>query len=187
MFEEFKKFAMRGLLTGLFAAAMSSGALAAPNGSPPADAASAFYAVYSGFHPSGGIPDAAGRAKYAPTITPALEKLLADAESIETRFHQANKNAPPLLEGDIFTSMFEGATAVRLSDCMDGGEKASCAATLSYDDKSGKTVRWTDMVYLVMTTSGWRVDDIGYGGNWQYANRGKLSETLRQIITDAGN
>ena len=34
---------------------------------------------------------------------------------------------------------------------------------------------------------GWRVSDIGYGGSWEYANKGRLGATVRQAIADSGN
>jgi hypothetical protein len=36
---------------------------------------------------------------------------------------------------------------------------------------------------LINTPSGWRVDDIVYGGNWAFGNKGRLSELLKQAIS----
>ena len=49
---------------------------------------------------------------------------------------------------------------------------------LTYQDKGQKPVSWTDTIYLVNTPAGWRVDDIGYGGAWDFGNKGRLSQTL---------
>ena len=173
----------------LFGLCLASVALAAAAGigaDSPAKAAEGFYAVYSTFHPSDGIPDAAGRAKYAPFISPALDKLLADGSAAEIKFNKANKASPPLIEGDLFTSMFEGATSYKVGACKLSGGGASCAVDLVYDDKKDPPIRWTDTVTLTKTKAGWRVDDIGYGGAWEYANKGKLSATVRQAISDSG-
>ena len=35
------------------------------------------------------------------------------------------------------------------------------------------------------TPQGWRVDDIGYGGTWDFGNKGKMTETLRMVIHDS--
>jgi hypothetical protein len=176
-------------LLRFFALYLASVALAAAAGSAadsPAKTAEGFYAVYSTFHPSDGIPDAAGRAKYAPFISPALDKLLADGNAAEIKFNKANKDSPPLIEGDLFTSMFEGATSYKVGACKTSGGGASCAVDLVYDDKKDAPIRWTDTVTLTKTKAGWRVDDIGYGGGWEYANKGKLSATVRQAISDSG-
>ncbi|MBV8977998.1 MAG: hypothetical protein JO261_09375 [Alphaproteobacteria bacterium] len=151
-----------------------------------------FYGAYSGFHPSDGIPDAKGRAKYSPFISPALEALLSDGDRAEARFAKANKDSPPLIEGDLFTSNFEGATAYRVETCSASGRRGSCAVMLTYDpgktnNAKDKPFSWTDTVYLVQTPAGWRVDDIGYGGTWDFGNKGKMSDTLKSAIADAGN
>ncbi|MGC9953929.1 MAG: hypothetical protein ABSD21_06595 [Rhizomicrobium sp.] len=172
-----------------FALCLASVALAAVAGfaaDSPAKTAEGFYAVYSTFHPSDGIPDAAGRAKYAPFISAALDKLLADGNAAEIKFNKANKDSPPLIEGDLFTSMFEGATSYKIGACKMSGAQASCAVNLVYDDKKDTPIRWTDTVYLTKTKAGWRVDDVGYGGSWEYANKGRLSATVRQAIADSG-
>ena len=171
-----------------FAAALSS-LLAFAGPSAGADdaammaAANNFYAVYATFHPSDGIPDAKARAKYAPVISPALEKLLSEADAAEQRFATENKDSPPLIEGDLFSSLFEGATSYTVRSC--NVASASCAVDLVYDDKTAKPVHWTDTLHLIATPQGWRVDDIGYGGNWNFANKGRLTETLRQVISGA--
>jgi hypothetical protein len=176
----------------LFAPCLASVVLAAVAGiaadtSSPAKTAEGFYAVYATFHPSDGIPDAAGRAKYAPFISAALDKLLADGNAAEIKFNKANKDSPPLIEGDLFTSMFEGATSYKVGVCKVSGAQASCAVNLVYDDKKDAPTRWTDTVYLTKAKADWRVDDIGYGGSWEYANKGRLGATVRQAIADSGN
>jgi hypothetical protein len=154
--------------------------------STPAQAANGFYAAYSAFHPSDGIPNEAHLAELAPYISPALHQLLIDGSAAEMKFNKANKDSPPLVEGDLFSSMFEGATSYKIDACKVDAKKASCPVDLVYDDKREPATHWTDTVYLAMTPNGWRVDDIGYGGNWDFANKGRLSATLRQVITDAG-
>ncbi|MBV9992754.1 MAG: hypothetical protein JOZ72_15850 [Alphaproteobacteria bacterium] len=146
-----------------------------------------FYAAYATFHPSDGIPDAKGRAKYAPFVSPSLEKLLADGARAEEAFAKANKGSPPLLEGDLFTSNFEGATSYRLGAC--DATLKTCKVDLTYDDRSqnpkDKAVTWTDTVHLAATQDGWRVDDIGYGATWAFGNKGLMRDTLASVIRNA--
>ncbi len=162
---------------------------------PAADMAkvvTGFYGAYQTFHPSDGIPDAKGRAKYEPYISPALDKLLMEGDKAEDRFAKANKDSPPLIEGDLFTSNFEGATSYKLGACAANGKTGTCKVTLTDDpgktnNPKDKPFSWTDTVFLVDTQSGWRVDDIGYGGNWDFGNKGKMTGTLKGAIQDAGN
>jgi hypothetical protein len=145
-------------------------------------AAERFYGVYKGFHPSDGIPDAAGRAKYQPFLSDRLVTLLDQAGRAEAAFSAKNKGAPPLIEGDIFTSLFEGASTVSVGTCGGDAQHGQCAVALSYAAPREKPVSWTDTVYLVSTPGGWRVDDIAYGGNWDFGNKGRLSQTLGEVL-----
>jgi len=149
-----------------------------------------FYGAYSTFHPSDGIPDAAGRKRYEPFISPALDRLLIEGDNAETKFASENKDSPPLIEGDLFTSNFEGATAYHVGACADEGKAGHCAVTLTYDpgktnNPKDKPFSWTDTVDLVNTPQGWRIDDIGYGGTWDFGNKGKMTDTLKMAIKDA--
>src|SRR6185436_5207053 len=125
--------------------------------------ATSFYGVLKTVQPRG-IPDDAGRAKLAPYITPALDASLKAAVDAEVRFAKANKDSPPLVEGDLFSSLFEGVTGFEVKACTGDASKGSCPVVLTYDDGNRQPEHWTDTVYLVKPPAGWRVDDIGYGG-----------------------
>jgi hypothetical protein len=151
-----------------------------------------FYAAYQTFHPSDGIPDAKGRAKYTPYISVGLNALLASGDAAEDKFAAANKNSPPLIEGDLFTSNFEGATAVQIGACAGDGKTGHCAVNLTYDpgktnNPKDKPFHWTDTAYLMNEAGSWRVDDIGYGGSWDFGNKGRMRDTLKMAITDASH
>jgi hypothetical protein len=150
--------------------------------------ANGFYSIYASFHPSDGIPDARARAKLEPFISPALERLLMDGEAAERHFASVTKNmSPPLIEGDLFTSNFEGATAYHVGACMATGAAAHCLVTFGYRSNAkedAKPVNWIDTVWLVRTANGWRVDDIAYGATWAFGNKGRLKDTLRDAIRD---
>ena len=149
-------------------------------------AAEGFYGAYATFHPSDGIPDAQGRARYAPYISPALEQLLVQANQAEEKFARENKDSPPLIEGDLFTSNFEGATAHRLGPCRADAQTAQCPVELTYvSGPKDKPVTWTDTVHLIRAPSGWRVDDIDYGATWAFGNKGTLKATLKETIAFA--
>jgi hypothetical protein len=147
--------------------------------------ASGFYGVYIAL-PHDGIPDNAARAKFAPLITPVLEKLLADGEAAEARYAKETRNqSPPIIEGDLFTSLFEGATSFKLGACVANGDSGHCAVSFVYNDKTAKPTEWTDTVYLARTADGWRVDDISYGGHWDFGNKGRLTDTLKFAVKAA--
>jgi hypothetical protein len=157
----------------------------------PAAVANGFYGVYATFHPSDGIPDAKTRAKLEPFISPALDKLLINGEAAEAHFAQVTKNmSPPLIEGDLFTSNFEGATTFHIGACTISGEMAHCSVSFSYrggDKRDSKPVDWTDTVHLLHMANGWRVDDIAYGATWAFGNKGRLKDVLASAIRDGNS
>jgi hypothetical protein len=164
------------LVLGLAGAAWGAG----PD-SDMANAAKGFYTAYESLGPINGLLDAKARARLEPFVSPALERALSAAAMAQKGFQTANKNAPPVLEGDIFTSHFEGATSFKVGGCQGGAKTAQCAALLTYQKGKAPPLQWTDTLYLVKTDGGWRVDDIGYGGQWRFANQGRLRATLAVV------
>lgn len=169
----------------LFAAlVLAAGFAAAPARADDAAAmaavADSFYATYAALPHTGGIPDANARARYAPLFSPRLNKLLADAAAAEARFQAKNKDAPPLMEGDLFSSLFEGITSYKLGACSGDGKSGHCDARLAHADPK-KPVSWSDSVMLVNTASGWKIDDLAYKAGFQFGNSGTLDETLAMV------
>lgn len=155
----------------------------------PAAAVNAFYDVYTGQHAQGeGIPDATVRLRLRPVLSPRLNKQLADAASAQARLTAKVKNAvPPVLEGDIFSSLFEGASAWKVGACQTGAKTASCSVALSYAPPpaagaKAKPASWTDTVLLVNTPQGWKVDDVVYDAGFAFGNTGRLSGMLAMVI-----
>lgn len=146
-------------------------------------AAASFYNVYMTLHPSDGIPDAGTRARFAPYVSSALDKLFADGNAAEIRYADATHHqSPPLVEGDPFTPNFEGATSYRIGACKIDAAGGRCQVALTYDDRKDPPIAWTDTVELVRSAAGWRVDDIAYGG--KFGGTGSLTQTLRDAIAN---
>ena len=150
-----------------------------------AGVAAGFLGAYGSFHPSDGIPDAGGRSRLAPYLSPALNKMLTDGAAAEARFAAKFKNSPPLIEGDLFSSLFEGATAWKLGACSASGTTARCPVAFTYAQPGHPPVTWTDTLLLANTAAGWRVDDIAYGAGFQFGNTGKLTDTLKTVLREA--
>lgn len=151
-------------------------------------ATTAFYRVYLETRPSG-VPNARARAKFTPVISHTLAQLLERADAAERNYAKVTKKQlPPLVEGDLFTSLFEGAQAFSVEGCTRSAAATTCVAALRYTDASDqKTTRWTDKVYLVRNAGRWVVDDIAFGGNWPFMHRGHLKELLRKVIVDGNH
>jgi hypothetical protein len=152
----------------------------------PAAATRAFYDTYLKVKPRG-IPDEKTRAMFAPLISPALEKLLADANAAEELHTERTKNQePPLVEGDAFSSLFEGATAYEVGACRKKPDSAVCDVHLTYaENKGDKPTHWVDQAMLVRSGDGWVLDDIVFGATWDFGNHGRMQDLLRQVPKDA--
>jgi hypothetical protein len=180
---------MNVLFAGAAIAAMLAVPSLADDAADMAKVAGGFYQVHQASSQDG-IPDAKQHAKYAPYISPELDKLLADGDEAESRYAAANKDSPPLVEGDLFSPNFEGITRFKISACQANAHGGQCAAMLTYDDgkksPKDKPLDWNDTVRLVRTPAGWRVDDIAYGGSWDFGNHGTLKVVLKDAISNAG-
>ncbi len=151
----------------------------------PAATANGFLAVYGSFHPSDGIPDSGARAQLAPYLSPGLNRMLAETATVEARFAAKIKDAPPMIEGDLFTSMFEGATSWKPGACGIQGSAARCPVAFTHAQTGETPVAWTDTLILTNTSQGWRVNDIAYGGGFRFGNTGTLTDTLKLVLSQA--
>lgn len=173
-------------MRGAFCFAVLSALLAASPafaGSDSADAAmKAFYSAYLKAKVSG-IPDAKARAPFTPLISAKLDKLLADADAAEQLHFRLTKNEePPLVEGDPFSSLFEGATSYKLGECKEKDAAATCRVELTYAGNAGdKPVRWADAATLVKQADGWVLDDIVFGATWDFGNKGHMQDLLAEV------
>lgn len=172
--------------------ALASIALAAPSHAardkapaPPEDGARAFYAKVLAVR-ARGIPDAAQRRALAPAISRALASDLREAAEAERRHRKAARNdAPPLVQGDVFSSLVDGAREANVERCMAEGDHAQCVASLGFRDAFGGALRWQDRALLVRERGRWVVDDVAYEARWPFANKGTLRAALHDVVAQA--
>ncbi|HEY3178221.1 MAG TPA: DUF3828 domain-containing protein [Casimicrobiaceae bacterium] len=150
----------------------------------PADATLAFYATYRDTKMAG-LPSPTQLRRFLPVISTALAKDLRAASAAEARHFKATKNEePPLWEGDVFTSLFEGAQRANIVQCTIDGDRAQCDVALEYREREGAIdQQWQDQALLVRERDRWVVDDIRYGGTWDFGPKGTLRANLREIAS----
>ncbi len=176
---------MKRIIALVFLAAVPAGPGVAAEPTTPQEEAMAVYTAYLRLHPTG-MPGARTRRRLQSLMTRHLNALLSDGKKAEARYAKATKNeVPPLVEGDLFTSLFEGATAYRIGTCMSEGAKAVCTVDLTYKDTGQPDFRWTDSVVLLREGGRYRLDDVIYGGNWAFGNKGTLSELVSGAIANS--
>jgi hypothetical protein len=172
-------------------AALLTVALTTACGEPPDDThlqeqvISGFYQQHLKTH-NPGLPGADELKQLQPFVSQALFDLLGKAADTETRYHAAAEEpVPPLVDGDLFTSLFEGATSFRLDGCESENNHASCQVRFSHaNSNGGDDEQWKDKLLLVKENNQWRIDDIEFIGNGQSSQREYLTDTLGSIVKD---
>ncbi len=114
-----------------------------------------------------------------PLLSEDLQVMFDIAKRERDRFIKENpEEKPPWIEGDLFSSLFEGASAFRVGPTTMHGGRAEVKIHLVYRE-GGDTVRWTDTLILSRTKDGWRVWDIVFNGDWAFKNGESLRGVLR--------
>jgi hypothetical protein len=130
-----------------------------------------------------GLPNAEQAAALAEHFSPRLNGLFRDAlagqQSYKTRFPT---DKPPMIDGDIFSSLFEGATSGTVETVEASADTAVVRVKYVYSEPdTGKVIEtWPDRFLLVREGEGWLIDDVEYLGGWDFAPRGKLSAALAE-------
>lgn len=142
----------------------------------PRAAAEAFYRTYLQLRPTAGLPNATQRLRLRAHFSPALDAAFNAAAKAEQ--DSQRQGGGPLQEGDVFTSLGEGAGNASIGECQPDGPRFVCAARLT----AGQGVEWQDRILLTRTPAGWRVDDISYGGRFANGNFGTLKDLLTILV-----
>lgn len=157
-------------------------ALANPQRQTPEAFAASFYRTYMKLEVNG-LPDARQMKALSPFLSADLLRLFEEARREQEKFIKENPDEkPPWIEGDLFTSLFEGATSFRVGSFRVGSSEARAERTevaihLERRDQSGVS-RWADTLVLARTKTGWKVSDILLKGEWQF----KQGSSLRAIL-----
>ncbi|WP_449219974.1 hypothetical protein [Tistrella mobilis] len=170
----------------LDAQASAARTAAAEDGVEVAALAEAFCAVYPDLR-SGGLPAPTGRHALEPLITLGLDGALTAARHLhDAAIRQAPGDKPPFADGDLFSSLFEGATSCRVGAVTLARNTAS--VELRYAHETGTLMTsWTDRLSILRGNDGWRIDDVVYDGRWDFANTGSLRGMIESAAAaDAG-
>lgn len=128
-----------------------------------------------------GVPGEYFLDDYRPYLSERLIAQLERAREWRDRAIAAHpEEKPPFAEGDLFSSLFEGPTGftigkpIRLDD-----DHQRVPVVFSNVVPGQQPDRWTDYATMVHEETGWKLDDLEYGGRWEFASKGRLSDALR--------
>ena len=143
----------------------------------PVGATLRFYRMHQP-HAGAGVPEAGRLDAYRPLLTQPLLAALERARRVrDAAVASAPDEKPPYVEGALFASLFEGYTDLQPITLASEGGQASVRVCFAYADRGGRT-EWTDTVVLHKQDGAWRIDDVLYGGQWDFANTGSLRRQL---------
>ena len=127
-----------------------------------------------------GLPDAGEMKAYRAFLCPSLADAMDSARERQKAYIAAHpEDKPPLVEGDLFSSLFEGPDAVSAAGTEVEGDGARVTMAMHYGEGDDAT-RWKDDVLLSRNDGIWCISDVEYKGSWDFANKGKLSATLAE-------
>ena len=143
-----------------------------------AQAARDFYATIMADAPSG-LPSSESMLKLAPLMTPSMRAAVEKARVRQHAFIAAHPDEKPdFIEGSLFTSLFEGPSALESATASAGGDSAVVDVGFVHAEAGAETFRWKDQALLRCEQGHWRLDDVRYGGDWDFASKGQLKQAL---------
>lgn len=154
-----------------------SPSVAGQRAASPRVTAERFYRTYLKLNVRG-LPNDKELKALSPFLSSDLQQLFKDARTVQQRYIREHPDdKPPWAEGDLFTSLFEGANSFRLGVPKIEGDRAEVPVALAYRG-GNSTSRWSDVLVLTRTAGGWRVWDILLKGEWTF----KTGDSLRSIL-----
>ena len=94
-------------------------------------------------------------------------------------------DVPPLADGDLFSSLFEGFSAYEVTRSLILTNEARVYVGFTYyEPSSGRPFYWEDIVKLTKTPYGWVISDIVYMGKWDfsYGAGNTLTNVLKTVL-----
>jgi hypothetical protein len=144
------------------------------------NAVNAFYDVYMKVRPSG-VPTKEQQAEFKKVISTGLAALLDEASTLEEDSSRETR-----IEGDLFSSLDQGALSSKTLQCEIQNMSATCEVELtSVDDRNNSKLVWKDRVHAIREGNRWLVDDIEFLGDRPFMHKGRLKDVLKAIIEDA--
>lgn len=134
-------------------------------------------------YPGGRMEHSEWLTRWTRTMTPNLGGLVESA--LLAASHDACEGAPAF-EGDLLTSVAEGATSAAITRCKVQGTRARCEVryTLMHS-RDPAPFRWTELITLESLGGAWRVD--GYFRSSGELDTDSLAHRLKGLIRTASN
>lgn len=170
-----KNLIVIGLSIVVLLAASSS--TEAQTATSPSAVTDSFYKKYIAYKMQG-LPTEKQVKILAPLFSKDIMAMIAADRVQQKKFSKEHpEEKPPWIEGDLFSSLIEGATSYSLGKSRVEKTRAEVDVHLVYKYKSDAT-EWMDTVVLTKTNGKWVINDILFKGNWAFMNGASLRASL---------
>ncbi len=102
-----------------------------------------------------------------------LEVILKENKSADELKSIGSRDKPDLIEGDIFTSNYEGAKSFKILSSELNENNTKVKVEFSYQD-----LKWVDEIALIQVNNKWLITDVKYGQTYL---QGSLLESLKNF------
>jgi hypothetical protein len=133
------------------------------------------------------LPEKSQLPELASFLAPELVDLFEAAMRGEDCYAKKNNyEGPPFVEGDLFSSLIEGATSATYRPIVQKTNTAKFEIEWTNDgrDTASPPFVWKDQVFLVKTTNGWLIADFAHLGTWDFMMKGTVSQILRKVAKE---
>ena len=128
-----------------------------------------------------GAPSGAQLETIAPYLSDDLRAGLHAARELqESERARAPGEKPPFVDGDLFSSLFEGPSRFEIVGDTRSENRHLVAVRFTYDGAS-PPVTWQDVAVVEFEQGRWVVSDVRYGGDWDFAAKGTLRQALDTV------
>jgi hypothetical protein len=144
----------------------------------PTTVAKNFYAKYLELKIRG-LPDSDQLKGISPFFSSEIIAIIkADLRKQERFIKKHPDEKPPWNEGDLFSSLFEGATSYKIGATRVTGNAAQVDVKLTNAEGTPQST-WNDTALLKLTGGRWAITNILFKGKWQFKSGGSLLKALK--------
>jgi uncharacterized protein DUF3828 len=132
-----------------------------------------FYRTYIPHKPLG-LASGKQLARLKPFLSTKLIASINDALAYQKDYEKKNPgDMPPFIEGDFFSSLFEGPSSFKSGAAVAEGDSWNVPVHFKYEN-----VQWDDVVVVKKENGRYVIDDVIFGGAGEFNPKGRLSERL---------
>lgn len=113
--------------------------------------------------------------KLTDLISQAVEKEIYEAKKMKESDYPTDK--PMMIEGDVFTSLYEGQDSVSIEEITVEGQVAYAKVMFQ---NTTYNHRWSDQIILIKENNKWKIENVAYGRQSQ--DIPDLQSNLKSLI-----